>query len=342
MLEGRYRDKKYLVRYDLDINIFNKFDLVVTDVIPVRNVFILKTNKGNKVFKKIDYSIEDVNFIYNAMKYIKQKFDRVIDFEKTVDGEIYTIWNNDIYCIMDLVEGKECDFNNPIDVSIASKGLGELHSASEGFRSNLAHKNAYGKTIDNFSRRLEEMQFFKNIANLHEVKNKFDEIFLENIDYHIEEIQKSIEFLKKSNYYKLCSEEDKIVLCHHDLAYHNIMINEDKAYFVDFDFAIIDLKIHDLSNFINKVIKNFAFDNDKAISIINDYCTSNRLDKRELEALYGILSFPEDFYNISRDYYTKRKEWDEQVFLDRLIKKVDYKEYRREFLDEFNKSIKSL
>lgn len=174
---------------------------------------------------------------------------------------------------------------------------------------------------------------------MHEYKSEFDKIFLENVNYHMTEMKKSIDLLEKSYFYKLCSEEDKIVLCHHDLAYHNILINNEEAYFIDFDYAIIDLKVHDLCNFISKVIKNFAFDTEKAASIVYDYCTTNSLDKRELHVLYGMLYFPEDFYSISRDYYTKRKDWEEEVFLDRLNKKVEYKEDRCEFFDEFKRKI---
>jgi CotS family spore coat protein len=123
------------------------------------------------------------------------------------------------------------------------------------------------------------------------------------------------------------------------LAHHNILINEDLAYFVDFDYSIIDLKVHDLCNFISKAIKNFAFDIDKAASILTDYQNKNTIDNRELEVLYGMLYFPEDFYSISRDYYTRRKDWEEEVFLDRLVKKVSYKEDRSEFLEEFKSKL---
>jgi CotS family spore coat protein len=179
------------------------------------------------------------------------------------------------------------------------------------------------------------MEFFKNIASIHENRAEFDEIFLKNVNYYVEQIKKSIDMLQKSYYYKLCSEEDKIVVCHHDLAYHNILINNDSAYFVDFDYAIIDLKVHDLCNFISKVEKNFAFDIEKSNTILENYCIKNTLNKRELEVLYAMLIFPEDFYSISKDYYTKRKDWEEEIFLDRLKRKVAYKEDREEFLNTF-------
>ncbi|HBC97602.1 MAG TPA: CotS family spore coat protein [Clostridium sp.] len=335
----RYGDKKYLAKYDLCMDFFDKFDLKINDIIPVRNVYMISTDKGEKILKKVEYTLDELKFIYEVLDYVRSKFPRVINFVKNKSGHIYTIWKGDMYCIMDMVNGKECNFSNPVDLDIASKGLAEYHLASEGFKSSMNNKYNNGRLIDVFKRRVQEMEFFRSIADIHEKKTEFDKIFIYNSRHYIREIEKSEKLLEKSCYYKLCSEEDKIAVCHHDLAYHNILINDNKAYFVDFDYAIIDLKVHDLCNFINKVVKNFAFDIEKTRLIINSYCTENTLSDRELEVLYAMLNFPNDFYTISKDYYTKRKNWEEEVFLDRLKRKIRYREERKEFLEEFKDTI---
>lgn len=336
MNEVKYKDRKYLSKYDLDIQLFRRFNLEVEDVIPIRKVYIASTENGQKVLKKIDYPIQDLEFINKVVEYLKENnFNRVFSFEKGKDEKIYTNWRGDLYCVMDLIEGRECQYSNPIDVGIASKAIGELHLAGKGFKCSLQERNGHGKIIDKFYSRLEEMQFFKKAVLLYKNKNDFDKIFLDNVKYYEQQINNSIKILKESDYFDLCKEDDKITLCHHDLAHHNILINDEKAYFIDFDYALIDLKVHDLCNFINKAIKDFAFDMKKAEAIINDYCSVNSLDKRELKVLYGMLAFPQDFYSITTDYYGKRKSWDEEVFLRRLIKKVGYKEDREEFLEKF-------
>lgn len=335
----KYSEKRYLARYDLCVDLFNEFNLAVYDVVPLRSVYMVSTDKGQKILKRVEYTEEELKFIYNLSQYIKNKFSRVMDFVKNKNGEIYTIWNGNMYCIMDMVAGTECDFSSPVDLNIAAQGLGELHLASEGFKTNLSNRYNTGKLIDRFKRRIQEMNFFNNIASAHENKSEFDEIFVENVEYYINEIEKSVNMLEKSYYYKLCGEEDKIVVCHHDLAHHNILINDANAYFIDFDYAIIDLKVHDLCNFINKVIKNFAFDIEKAGEVIKNYRMKNVLNNREMEVLNAMLTFPDDFYNISKAYYTKCKDWDESTFLERLKKKNGYKEDRQEFLNEFKKLV---
>jgi len=345
MLDVRYKDRTYLSKYDLDVNLFNEFDLVVDDVIPVRKVFILNTDKGNKVLKKVSFSIEQLEFINYGIEYIKNNhFNRIIEFEKTKDKLIYVPWKGDIYCIMNLVEGRECEYSNPVDVMLTSRALSELHRASVGILNETEFKILLGKNqkrylcgriIDNFNKKLEELMFFKSIATLYENKNEFDYIFLKHEKYYEENIIQSIKILEKSEYCNLCEEKEKIVFCHHDLAHHNILINVEEVYFLDFDYAVVDLKVHDICNFINKAIKNYAYDIEKCHSILNEYTHICPLDHRELVVLYGMLSFPEDFYSIARDYYTRKKQWSEEVFLNRLKSKVEYREDRELFLANF-------
>jgi len=337
MNEVKYKDKYLLTEYNLNVDLFEKYDLKVEDVFPIRNVFQVHTVSGDMILKKIDYSLEELKFINEALKYIKKNFLRVVDFQKSKTGEIYVKLENQVYCFMDFIDGRECEFNNPIDISIASRGLGELHRASEGFKYDMPSKNNCGKIVNNFKRRLEEMKFFNSIVNKFEHKNEFDEIFLCHIEYYLKEIQGSIDNLVASDYNKLCNEEDKVVLCHHDLAHHNILIKNDLAYFVDFDYALIDIKVHDLCNFINKAIKNSAYDTSKVELIITEYCNNNTLDHRELEVLYSLLSFPHDFYEVARDYYTRRKNWDEETFICKLKKKLNFKEDNIEFLQQYKK-----
>ena len=345
MVDFGYKDKEYLSKYDLDVDLFSEFNLLVSDVVPVRKVFILNTDKGDKVLKKVSYDTCQLELINHAIEYIKKNnFNRLIEFEKTKKQSIYLQWKDDLYCIMNLVEGRECEYSNPVDITLTSRSLAEFHRASEGLMyqgefKNLLIKNPEryfsGKIIERFNKRLEELVVFKNIANLSENKSEFNDIFLEHEKYYEENIMESINILEQSQYYELCNEEEKVVFCHHDLAHHNILINKEEVHFLDFDYGVVDLRVHDICNFINKAIKSFTYDIEKCHDILREYSSVNPLEQRELEVLYGMLSFPEDFYSISKDYYTRRKQWSEEVFLNRLKRKVEYREDREEFLKDF-------
>ena len=71
--------------------------------------------------------------------------------------------------------------------------------------------------------------------------------------------------------------------------------------------------------------------------ILEEYSKESDLDDRELEVLYYLLMFPYDFYSICRDYYTRRKSWNEQLFNSKLEKKLSLKDEKNQFLEEFKK-----
>ena len=54
----KYSEKEYLCDYDLSLNFFNAAGIKVNDIIPLRKVFVLSTDEGNKILKKVNYCIK--------------------------------------------------------------------------------------------------------------------------------------------------------------------------------------------------------------------------------------------------------------------------------------------
>lgn len=335
MIDFKYMDKKFQASYDLDLKLFNKFGIKVSDIYPVRKVYYISSNKGDKILKKVEYTLEELKFFNEILEYISIKFNRILKFCETVDGTIYQPFKGNTYCLYESLPGVECQFNNPIHLQILSKSLGELHNAGKGFKTKNKTKNNIGKLINNQKKKLNEMKFFKSLIYKYDETTEFDEIAKKEINYFINQGERSIEALINTSYNDLCNMEDKICICHHDLAYHNILINDEKAYFIDFDYAIVDLKVHDLCNLINKVEKQFSYDIEILKLILNNYNKTNNISKEEMEVLKALLIFPQDFYGICSDYYTRKKNWEEEIFVNRLTNKILLKEDRENFLNEF-------
>jgi len=291
MLDVKFKDREFLSRCHLDLKLLNNYDFIVSDVIPIRKVFILVTSKGNKVLKKLEYNLEQLNFISNSIEYIRKNgFSQIIQFEKNKNGDIYTDWKNNTYVVMDLINGRECEFNNPIEVAMAARALGKMHLASKGFiYKACCHRNICGNILERYGQKIDELKFFKALVNSYENKTSFDDIFLGHVNRFIEEGEKSIDILKNS---------------------------------------------------IDKVVKGFAYNFQKAKDIIDEYSGISELDKREIEVLYGMLYFPEEFYSISKDYYFKRKLWSEESFIYKLNKKLENFEERGEMLQTFGEYYK--
>lgn len=338
MEQSRYRDKSYLVTYELTTDIFEGFGLKVDDIMPIRSVYMLYTDKGIKVLKKLIYGIDDLMFINNMMDYVMHNgFENVVPFLKACDGNYYIEKDDGIYVVIDLIEGREADYQNPIDLSMVSKALCRFHNASRGIKDVPRHRNNLYTWVPSFEKRAEELLKFKEVADLHEIKTGFDKLFLDYAERYYEDAVKSIKLLKSSDYYKLCDTVNETKnICHHDLAYHNTIIDiNSNVYFVDFDYCILDLRIHDIANLLVKSIKNCGWDVEKASGIIRDYSFIDALDDSELDVLYDFLIFPQEFYEISRSYYMRTKKWDEDEFQSKLENKVSYFSDRENFMKEF-------
>ncbi|MDD7792665.1 CotS family spore coat protein [Clostridium sp. 'White wine YQ'] len=336
----RYADEKYLCEYDLDVELFKKFDLRVEDLVPLRSVYLLITDKGKRILKKIE-NTEDIKFITTSLDYIREGFSDILNFVKAGDGNYYVKWNDGIYCVMELIEGRECCCANPLDVNMAATALAKYHNASLGLLNHLRNidtldvKNNLFKMPDYFRKAREELKNIEDMVITFKNKNEFDELFLSTINEQIANIDKAIVGISGPEYLKSCNDESKIVLCHNDLAYHNIILAKEKAYFIDFEYSLIDIRVHDLCNFIIKSIKNFGYDLDKCNEIIRSYESINKLDKEELNVLYSMMIFPNDYYNLVSNYYYKKKKWSYEAFLSKFKGKAVEEADKKEFLDLF-------
>lgn len=343
MDQSRYRDKAYLVTYELTVDIFEEYDIKVDDILPIRSVYMLYTDKGVKILKKVNYSMNELEFINNTVNHIiNNGYKYVVQFMNTVSGDHYIEREDGLYVALNLVEGREADYQNPLDVSMVSKALSRLHKSTRGMEGVIDSRDNLYRWIPKFKKRGEELLKFKEISELHEIKSDFDKLFLKYVDGYHEQALKAIDLLESSSYEKLCDEvKESKNICHHDLAYHNILIDKDNnVNFVDFDYCILDLKIHDIGNLMAKSIKYCNWDIEKAESILESYSSVELLRKEELEVLYAFLMFPQDFYEISRQYYMKTKNWDEEDFLSRLERKAGYWADRKLFLESFKDIVK--
>jgi len=342
MDQSRYRDKSYLVTYELTTDIFDMYNIKVDDVVPIRSVYMLYTDQGVKILKKINYGIDELQYINEVTNHIRSSgYPYIVSSMETVNGQCCLEKEGGIYVMLNLVEGREADFQNPIDLAMVSKSLCKLHKASSGIGHVIDKRNNLYKWIPQFKKRASDLIKFKEISELHELKTDFDRLYLDYADRYYEEAVKSIELLTMSAYERLCDGvSEKRNICHHDLAYHNILIdNDNNVFFVDFDNSILDLRVHDIANLIVKSIKHCNWDMEKAENIIQNYCSVDMLGRDELQVLYGFLTFPQDFYEISRQYYMKTKNWDEEDFISRLQRKAGYYCDRKLFLEEFKNKV---
>lgn len=343
----RYPEKNYLIKYDLNTDLFNEIEEEVLDVIPLRKVFILNTKNGRKILKRLEYSKDKIEFVNWCTKNLNERCKSIIKFKEYSDGSCYKVWNNEFYVLMDLIAGREVTFTNPIELKKSVNLCAEMHRHGNDILEDLATKD-YKKVnllldrslIEKYTENINSIESIYNNIIKYKYKNEFDEIFARHAETIMSEMIKAKELLINSSYGNLRSKIDYLTICHNDLAEHNFLINENsEVNLIDFDYASIDLRVMDVADILLKSIKNVAYDIYKSQTVLSNYNFNNKLSDEEKYLIYILLLYPRDSSNLIINYYYKKKNWEEDVFLNRLKNKIINDVYRREFLNEYKKGI---
>ena len=114
----RYVDKKVLCNYDLSEELFTLLGVEVEDLIPLRKVFILLSNKGKKILKITETTDERIEFIDKALNYIRINDKNILNYSKNVKGKLITEWKNKRYILLALVLLAVADVNSIKTIAI--------------------------------------------------------------------------------------------------------------------------------------------------------------------------------------------------------------------------------
>ena len=338
----RYPEKKFLLKYDLNFQFFRELGLNVTEVVPLRKVFLLKTDIGNKILKCIDYDEDKINFINISTESIAEEYKNIITLKKFEDGKCYKNWNGKNYIVMDLIKGREVVFTNIVELKRCAEELAKFHIAGNKKLGTI--KKVMGEKIerfkeatliDRYKERLSALKYIKSVVQKYKCKNEFDSIFINMADNYLIQSERICSLLNNKKVIDYENDGKNKVLCHNDLANHNFLIKNNDIYLLDFDYASIDLRIADVADLLLKGIKNVAFDFKKGMEVLEAYNKIYKLEQLDYYMIYIAMSFPRDIYTIVNNYYFKEKEWDYDIFLDRFKNKIENEEDRIEFLEKF-------
>lgn len=340
----RYIEKNTLCKYDLSEEFFFILGLEINDIIPLRKVFVIVTPNGNKILKIVNATEERLEFIDKSLEYISKNYSNILSYFKNKNNKVYEIWKGETYVLLDMIEGREAAFSNPVEIEMCAKSIAHMHLASKGileiFSSDIISENSATNLVKVMEESYKVLENIKYNVSKYRYKNEFDKMFISNVDYNLEQIKKSLGLLALSDYNKILKDKSKKVLCHNDLAHHNFIIDGEEVKIIDFDYCKFDTRIVDVANFTRKVIKNFAYDSEKVKLILDSYGDVNKLSNEEIKLLYVMLSFPKDFVTIVTDYYYKQKSWDEDVFINRFKNKLGNEVHRRGFIENFIEDFK--
>jgi CotS family spore coat protein len=186
-----------------ETEISTQFGFEIYEVIPMKGVYLIKTDKGNKCLKKISYGVQKLMYIYKAKEHIiKNGFERIDRNVLTPQGTPYAFVNDDIYVVTDWIEGRECDFKKEEELAVAARTLADFHLHARGFTpdDDSTVRNDVGKMPHTFEKRLSTLKKMQDIARKNKRKTDFDMLYLSNVEFYIKLAQRAIKSFNLDSY----------------------------------------------------------------------------------------------------------------------------------------------
>jgi CotS family spore coat protein len=306
----------------------------------IKNVYRIETDDNIYCLKIIKYEFEHFLFIVGAIKHLqKNEFQYVPEIIKTIEGLDYITLDNNYAYLTPWINARESNYDNPLDIIVAAKKLGELHNKSEGFvvEPNMKPRIGWLKWVETYKTRKDEILDFKRRISKKDVKSRFDLFYLGIMEEELKRCDRSILHLSQSNYFeKMKKEMEKGGFCHHDYAHHNVMIDGDgEVNIIDFDYCILDSHLHDLSSLLIRRMKYNKWSLSNAREIIEGYSTVHRINQEDIPIMAAFIEFPQDYWQRGIQYYWEEKPWGEDFFLKKMQFYKEDREDRQEFVEKF-------
>lgn len=325
-----------------EFEIERQFDIKIEKLKPSKGIYHLRTNKGERCLKKINYGTQKLLFVYGAKEHlINNGFTNVDRYYLNTDKEPYALVNEDLYTLSQWIEGRECDFHNLDEVKLAAENLAKLHEASKGYDppENSKLKTDIGRWPTLMDKRIKALSKMRDMARKRNIKQNFDLSYIKTVDFYRDLAIKAFNILRKSSYLDICEKsESEKVFCHHDYTYHNIIIdNENNLYVLDFDYCKREIRAFDISNFMIKVLKKVDWNMDYAKAIIDSYNSVSPIEEREYKVILAFLLFPQRYWRLANRYYYNEVTWAPNTFTKKIQNIINEKDVYIDFIEKFKK-----
>jgi CotS family spore coat protein len=316
------------------------YNIELLSIEKIKNIYKVISKEGTFCVKVIKYEFSHFKFILSAILHAQARgFFSTPEIIKTNKGLYFINFFNKYAYLTKWINGRESNFNNPVELGRVAIKLGELHRCSEGFTVTKDMKPRIGwfTWITVFNTRINEMLDFKNRISQKAYLSEFDKIYLECINEEVARAKRAIEGIEKSKYMK-CMERSVLRrgFCHHDFACHNVIRDYNGNFnVIDFDYCLLDTHIHDLSSLMIRGMKNGKWSVERGQNIIKNYKLSNSVSSDELDIMKEFIRFPQEFWQIGIQKYWEQQPWTEETFINRIDKIVSDRECREEFIEVF-------
>ncbi|GEM_PF-372680 len=274
-----------------------------------RDIWHLKGLEKEWALKEIVYPEAEFAFIEKAMKHlVKNGFHTINRIYPTVAGENCFFWQGRRFFLSPWLAGVLADYDKPEDVKETAHTLARLHDASGGFVPPFFKgRMKWGELPANFASKLAQLEEWQKRAALTEEKSVCDFYVLQQAEYNLRVGEAVLRRLEPVYAEVNRQEEERGCFCHHDFAYHNVIISPaGVGQVIDFDYCICDTNCHDVASLLRRLLKCHDWEPEAAMLAWHEYNTLRPLTEAETEVVLAYLFFPQDFWQAAFTFYVEK------------------------------------
>ncbi len=298
------------------------FTLIRTKILPLYNinsctieqVKVKNTNRDRAVFKvlsddksfclkKVYYNEDELLFIYSALEWLYRNNINVPTLIPSTSKNRFVKYKDFLFILTPWISGEKCDFDNLDDIYISSKNLALMHKCSDNFIpiNGSSIKESYENTYTSFKNHTKKLLYYYNKAL--ERHDYFSQIFISSFNENFYLAENSTIITSTINFNNLTK-----TLCHGDYVNKNIIFKNKNIWLIDFDNCTFDYAAHDISHFLRRLLKRTSVNWNIPLtkSIISIYDSINPLTKDDFKYILSYISYPQKYFRISKDYYSKK------------------------------------
>lgn len=271
-------------------------------------IYKVRTDTGDFVLKPKRFPDSEFTFIAEACDYLRQQGQPVAAVVRDEYGRLWQQIQGEDYFLMPYLPGRAADFHSRRQLAAVAAALAGLHQAGSGFHSDsFADRNKVGGFLNTVYVKINDLKKWQHSLCAKEQLCYFDFLYRNHGERALIAARQAADSL--AVYYDELAAvyAERGCICHHDLAHHNIMIDESaggrQVYFIDFDYCVADIFVHDLASILLRIAKANDYKAELPRRFLQRYEEHMPLGGAERRLLWDYLRFPQDFWQLGLAYY---------------------------------------
>ncbi len=323
---------------DKRINVLENYDLQVLRTYKGRGALICETDQGLKILREYTGRESRAESQQRLLTRVSEAGFGLVDFYfRNKEDKILSVDKmNHTYVLKDWYEGVECNVLKPEEIKEATLNLARLHKAMSSPGDQDLQGTVIHSVKNEFIKHTREMKKILYYMRRRSCKSEFELYFAKYFDIFFQEAEQVLDQIKDWDETKFHEQIiQKGQFCHGEYTYHNVLFCNQGTVTINFEKYQIDTPIHDLYQFMRKVLEKNEWNRDIGCLILSVYEQENPLTIEERRNLYYRLAYPEKFWKMANFYYNSNKAWIPEKNIEKLKILVEQNSAKHFFLKEY-------